>query len=111
MVKKINSCVFISGNGSNLKSIIKNSLNTIEHRGPNNTAYTRYTSNNLGSIFFCHTRLSILDLSDNGTQPMSSPDLSIHIVFNGEIYNFQEIREELHKNGYSFKSDSDTEVN
>ena len=90
--------------------IIKNSLNTIEHRGPNNTAYTRYTSNNLGSIFFGHTRLSILDLSDNGTQPMSSPDLSIHIVFNGEIYNFQEIREELHKNGYSFKSNSDTEV-
>tara|TARA_B100001250_G_scaffold366737_1_gene348314 strand:- start:7878 stop:9734 length:1857 start_codon:yes stop_codon:yes gene_type:complete len=90
--------------------IIKHSLSEIKHRGPNNTDYSRYSSNNLGNIFFGHTRLSILDLSNNGAQPMSDSDLNIHIVFNGEIYNFKEIRKELHKNGYSFKSNSDTEV-
>lgn len=90
--------------------VIENSLSKIRHRGPNDSGYSRYSSNNLGSIFFGHTRLAILDLSNNGAQPMSSPDLNIHIVFNGEIYNFKEIRKELHRNGYSFKSNSDTEV-
>ena len=57
-----------------------------------------------------HRRLSIIDLSAAGHQPMCNEDKSIWIVFNGEIYNFQEIREGLEKKGHSFKSKSDTEV-
>ncbi len=57
-----------------------------------------------------HRRLSIIDLSETGHQPMCNEDGSTWIVFNGEIYNFQEIREGLKKKGHSFKSKSDTEV-
>jgi asparagine synthase (glutamine-hydrolysing) len=57
-----------------------------------------------------HRRLSIIDLSEAGHQPMCNEDGSLWIVFNGEIYNFQEIRERLEKKGHRFKSKSDTEV-
>jgi len=57
-----------------------------------------------------HRRLAIIDLSDRGLQPMSSNDGSTWIVFNGEIYNFQELRSELESRGYSFKTGTDTEV-
>jgi asparagine synthase (glutamine-hydrolysing) len=57
-----------------------------------------------------HRRLSIIDLSEAGHQPMCNEDATAWIVFNGEIYNFQEISEELKKDGHSFKSKSDTEV-
>jgi len=57
-----------------------------------------------------HRRLSILDISPSGHQPMSCPRGRYSIVFNGEIYNFKEIRADLVKSGYSFKSTSDTEV-
>ena len=57
-----------------------------------------------------HRRLSILDLTGNGAQPMCSFDGRYQIIFNGEIYNFKELRTELIERGYSFRSDSDTEV-
>ncbi len=57
-----------------------------------------------------HRRLSILDLSDSAAQPMLSPDGKIGLVFNGEIYNFQEIRAELERCGHRFRTTSDTEV-
>ncbi|MEE9566802.1 MAG: asparagine synthase (glutamine-hydrolyzing), partial [Desulfobacteria bacterium] len=57
-----------------------------------------------------HRRLSIIDLSAAGQQPMSSDDGSVHIVYNGEVYNFREIRETLEKKGHGFKSSTDTEV-
>ena len=57
-----------------------------------------------------HRRLSIIDLSSAAHQPMCNEDGTIWIVFNGEIYNFQEIREGLEKKGHLFKSKSDTEV-
>lgn len=59
---------------------------------------------------FGHRRLSIFDLSDAGRQPMLSPDRSIGVVFNGAIYNFQALREELERAGYRFQSRTDTEV-
>lgn len=61
-------------------------------------------------LAFGHRRLSLLDLSDLGGQPMSTADQNYSIVFNGEIYNFVEIRDELKKKGFSFISQSDTEV-
>lgn len=69
-----------------------------------------------GSGIYCnqvslgHRRLKIIDLSDNAAQPMSDSEGKIWLIFNGEIYNFQEIRKELEKEGYKFKSKSDTEV-
>ena len=57
-----------------------------------------------------HRRLAIIDLSERGLQPMSSPDQSTWIVFNGEIYNFRELKRDLEAQGHVFKSMTDTEV-
>ena len=57
-----------------------------------------------------HRRLSIIDLSEAAHQPMCNEDGTVWIVYNGEIYNFQDLRKELEKKGHLFKSKSDTEV-
>lgn len=77
------------------------------HRGPDGEGYKiiELTSSKIG---LGHRRLSIIDLSEGGAQPMVYGDLTI--TFNGEVYNYLEIREELKKLGHSFKSHSDTEV-
>lgn len=63
-----------------------------------------------GSVGLGHRRLAILDLSDAGAQPMATPDGRYRVVFNGEIYNFREIREELAARGVPFRTRCDTEV-
>jgi asparagine synthase (glutamine-hydrolysing) len=83
-------------------------LNVLKHRGPDHHAgYSDY--NNSKEIFLGHTRLSILDLSSNGNQPMLSDDKQIILVFNGEIYNFQELKLKYFKHDI-FHSRTDTEV-
>ena len=62
------------------------------------------------NVGFGHQRLSIIDLSDSGHQPMSNEDGTIWITYNGEIYNFREIANELKRKGHKFKSNTDTEV-
>lgn len=57
-----------------------------------------------------HRRLAIIDLSEAGAQPMCTPDGKLHVTFNGEIYNYRELRRELEDRGYHFQSNSDTEV-
>jgi len=84
---------------------VRDNLNFLDHRGPDFSDV--YSDNDLS---IGHTRLSIIDLSSLGNQPMICEEKRYVIVFNGEIYNFKEIRQELELKGYSFKSSSDTEV-
>jgi len=79
------------------------------HRGPD-SGDVAFFSNDLANIGLGHRRLSIMDVSSNGSQPMYNDDKSLVIILNGEIYNFKEIREELLQKGYRFHSESDTEV-
>jgi len=80
-------------------------VSVINHRGPDSSGFYNDRNASLG-----HARLSIIDLSDKGKQPMSNEDGSIWISYNGEIYNFQEIRYELEKKGHKFVSHTDTET-
>ena len=80
-------------------------LNQIEHRGPDGYGLWQNDGVTLG-----HRRLSILDLSNHGSQPMSYANERYWLVFNGEIFNFIEIKNELKDKGYEFRSDSDSEV-
>lgn len=85
---------------------LKKMTDAITHRGPDGEGHWNNTK---GSVYLGHRRLSIIDLSDNASQPM--PYINrYHIVHNGEIYNYIEIRTLLQQKGYSFKSQSDTEV-
>lgn len=81
---------------------------TMYHRGPDDSGAEIYEMRGGWQVGFAQRRLSILDLSQLGHQPMHSEDRRISVVYNGEIYNFQELREELAD--YSFRSDCDTEV-
>ena len=86
-------------------NILKKMTNCLAHRGPDGKGFFIYKNFGLG-----HRRLSIIDLSKNSNQPMISEDKNWVISYNGEIYNFKEIREDLKKRGYSFISSGDTEV-
>lgn len=88
-------------------SLINEMKDSLIHRGPDGggTYIDRRGIAGLG-----HRRLAILDLSTNGQQPMSTPDGRYTIVFNGEIYNYIELKEELEKKGFTFSTSSDTEV-
>lgn len=88
-----------------LKNIIRSMVQKINHRGPDFEGFDFRENLALG-----HARLSILDLSDAGHQPMSSFDKQVKLIVNGEIYNYKEIKEKLLKKGYRFKSMSDSEV-
>ena len=83
---------------------------TMYHRGPDDSGVEIYAANDGMKVGFAQRRLSIIDLSPLGHQPMSSVSGRTSVVFNGEIYNFQAIRDELISLGCSFKSNSDTEV-
>ncbi len=87
---------------------IKDKLMRTAFRGPDKMGWQFYEQNN-HQIIFGHNRLSIIDLDPRSNQPFTYSD-HIHIVFNGEVYNFKSIKETLIKKGYSFRTTSDTEV-
>ena len=98
-------CGIVGYIGDKPKEFIEGLMNEIAHRGPDDSGY--YIN---GSLGLGHQRLSILDLTSNGHQPMFSADGNHVIIFNGEIYNHLDIRKELIKEGIVFKSESDTET-
>jgi asparagine synthase (glutamine-hydrolysing) len=88
-----------------MKRQVQTMNDAIIHRGPDDGGV--YAKE---QIAFGHRRLSILDLSENGAQPMFNDDGSVVVVFNGEIYNYLELKRDLVKSGHQFRSGSDTEV-
>lgn len=100
-------CGFVSRREMNLAQL-KEMNDTMYHRGPNDSGEEIYEAGNGYRIGFAQRRLSILDLSALGHQPMHSDNGRISVVYNGEIYNFHELKEEL--SDYPFCSNCDTEV-
>jgi asparagine synthase (glutamine-hydrolysing) len=86
-------------------NLMRQMLETINHRGPDGEGVLSF-----GELVLGHKRLSIIDLSQAGHQPMSSANLRYSITYNGEIYNFLELRKSMENSGYSFKGHSDSEV-
>lgn len=97
----------VIGKPINVEGTQKRLLESISHRGPDGSGFWETLT---PPVWLGHTRLSILDLTDLASQPMTSDCGRWVLVFNGEIYNFLELRRELVKLGFSFRTESDTEV-
>lgn len=91
------------------KARVARGIESLRHRGPDDNGCVTVSVAD-GQLVLGHTRLSIIDLSSGGHQPMQSADGRYTIVYNGEIYNYRELREELARLGHAFRTDSDTEV-
>jgi asparagine synthase (glutamine-hydrolysing) len=91
------------------ESTIRRMTAVTHHRGPDATAY-HAAACGPGMIYFGHNRLKILDLSDQANQPFFSEDGRYVLIYNGEIYNYQELRQQLQRQGVPFRTGSDTEV-
>ena len=87
--------------------LIEKAIKVISHRGPENIGIKWFPENNSG---LGHARLSIIDLSFQASQPMSDSTGRYYIIYNGEIYNYLDIKQELLSKGFSFNTNSDTEV-
>lgn len=96
--------IFGRGDIELTKTNIERMLAPIAHRGPDGSGVSLFNDAGLG-----HVRLAIIDI-EGGQQPMASTNDQYHLSYNGEIYNFQELRSQLLKKGYHFKTTSDTEV-
>lgn len=94
--------------GQPVAAALSRMISKIGHRGPDASGEFTWTSGDW-NVGFAHTRLAILDLSERGRQPMRRLDRYV-ITFNGEIYNFPVLRQELEATGYTLSSGSDTEV-
>lgn len=90
------------------EDIIRRMCKELQHRGPDDEGF--YLKNGRMSVGLGHRRLKIIDLSNAGRQPMANEDGSAWLVFNGEIYNFQQLRKDLKDKGHRFKSNTDAEV-
>lgn len=106
---------------ADLEQALQDLSGALVHRGPDDLGYlqwdggsrlhlARTTTRQKTLVGFAHRRLKIIDLSDTGWQPMTSADARYHLIFNGEIYNYVELRRELSGLGHVFRGTSDTEV-
>ena len=100
-------CGIIGFQGRIASDALESGIRTIGHRGPDDNG--RFLDEPAG-VALGQTRLSIIDLSPLGHQPMADGSGQVQLVFNGEIYNYRELRAELEAKGHSFKGHSDTEV-
>jgi asparagine synthase (glutamine-hydrolysing) len=98
---------FVDFNKKTDRGTLEKMNRTMAHRGPDGEGYGMY-NNDAALIGLGHRRLSIIDLTEGGSQPQTFG--SLHITFNGEIYNYEEIKKELEQKGHQFHSHSDTEV-
>ena len=98
---------FIDFKKVSTEETIRSMIQPLNHRGPDGDGVLLLQNPN-ATIGFGHKRLSIIDLTETGRQPMSLNNL--HLTFNGEIYNFQEIKDELSRLGHKFIGESDTEM-
>ena len=90
-----------------LRESLSEATSCLAHRGPDDSGL--FFDERCG-VGLGHRRLSVIDLSRAGQQPMANDDGSVHIIYNGEVYNFREIRESLEAQGHVFRSETDTEV-
>lgn len=90
--------------------VLRVMLDHLRHRGPDDRGEERFEVENGPPVYLGHQRLSIIDLTKTGHQPMPNDTQSIWVSTNSEIYNFKELREELESKNYKFRSRSDTEV-
>lgn len=90
------------------RSALRAMTDAIAHRGPDGEG--QWTSTVQPNVGFGHRRLAIIDLSDANAQPMSTPDGLLTVTYNGELYNYRELREELVALGHEFRTAGDTEV-
>lgn len=95
------------GDGEDLAAKVTTMVSAIRHRGPDGDGVWCHPQ---GLVTFGHARLAIIDLSDDGKQPMTSHSGNLVLTFNGEIYNYVELRHELGRAGTEFRGTSDTEV-
>lgn len=93
-----------------LKQIGNKFIQLLNHRGPDGNGIQLFSDHQRFNSCLTHNRLSIIDLSSDANQPMSKYNSRLWISFNGEIYNFRELRDELHSKGERFITNSDTEV-
>jgi asparagine synthase (glutamine-hydrolysing) len=96
--------------GGGLDAKVKLATNELLHRGPDGSGQTKTDLSSGATAVLGHTRLAIIDLTNAGAQPYISPESDFVLTFNGEIYNYLELRQELEQLGVSFQSTSDTEV-
>jgi asparagine synthase (glutamine-hydrolysing) len=99
---------------------IRHAMACLSHRGPDGEGYkefalshgsnSKFRGETQATVLFGHRRLAIIDLSEGASQPMSTPDGRFHLIFNGEIYNYRELRTELQNSGHRFRTNSDSEV-
>jgi asparagine synthase (glutamine-hydrolysing) len=101
----ITGAIAFTEKGKTYLGKIDDAVKALRHRGPDGNGVFKN-----GNVVLGHTRLSIIDISTIAAQPFTSNDERYTIVFNGEIFNYKELRAELEKEGVRFRSQSDTEV-
>ena len=94
------------------EALLKRMCKSLAYRGPNDEGIfvNSKAQNPKVQVGLGHTRLSVIDLSNAGHQPMCNEEETIWLVFNGEVYNFKELRTELETKGHRFRSNTDSEV-